>query len=124
MDSFGSLGRHQLQEALRTDPFVATLGSVQTRIEVEADGALDGALVIVGVEARREVAGADEAAEAAGVQVGELPDQALRAREPLLHRRPLSSQPCVAHRRTWLCSLQGATGRKEVGFIASPWLHR
>lgn len=88
VDSFGSLRRHQLQEALCADPFVATLGSVQTRIEVEADGALDGALVIVGVEARREVAGADEAAEVAGVQVGELPDQALWPRQPLLHRRP------------------------------------
>ena len=57
------------------------------RTYVETDGALLGVLVGGDVEAGREVAGADEAAEPGGVQVGELPEQALRPREPLLHRR-------------------------------------
>lgn len=105
------------------DPLAATLGSVQTRVElhrptehrkpseqpnredqlseavsgmvkrtnVEADGALLG-----GVEARREVFGADEQPEPAGVQVGEMPDQAARLRQPLLHcqtAQPLTHSP-------------------------------
>lgn len=96
VDSSGSLRRHQLQEALCADPFAAALGPIQTRVEVEADGALHGAAVLVGgVEARREVTGADEPPEPVGVQVGELPDQAARLREPLLHRR--TAQRSVAH---------------------------
>ena len=100
------------------DPFAAALGSIETRIElqptttkvnpsetektncseagsdsmartyVETDGALLGVLVGGNVEAGREVAAADETAEASGVQVGELPEKELRPREPLLDRRP------------------------------------
>ena len=60
------------------------------RSYVEANRALlrsPVAGVLGRVEARREVAAADEAMQAAGVKVGQLPDEAARPREPLLHRR-------------------------------------
>lgn len=117
VNSFSSGRRNQLQEALGADPFAATLGPVQTRVEVEADGALDGGCGVVvlggGVEARREVAGADEAAEAGGVDVVELPEQAARSREPLLHRRPLplpQRRRHVAHRSDLLIGASRARG--------------
>ena len=65
-------------------------GRTNDRSYVEANGALlrsPVAGVLGRVEARREVAAADEAMQAAGVKVGQLPDEAARPREPLLHRR-------------------------------------
>jgi hypothetical protein len=66
---------------------------------VEANGALlDVAVgrILGGVEARREVPAADEAAQAAGVHVWQLHDEALRLREPLLHHRRPTTRRDVA----------------------------
>jgi hypothetical protein len=78
------------------------VGDDRSYTYVEANGALlDVAVgrILGGVEARREVPAADEAAQAAGVHVWQLHDEALRLREPLLHHRRPTTRRDVAHRR-------------------------
>lgn len=90
------------------------------RSYVEANWALRR-LAVAGVlgrvEARREVAAADEAMQAAGVEVGQVPDEAARPREPLLHRgqppppSDLHARDDVAHAAD---GMYGALAREAV----------
>jgi hypothetical protein len=57
--------------------------------------------------------------QAAGVKVGQLPDEAARAREPLLHRR---HQPATdLHARDDVAHACGALAKEAVADWQEPW---